>query len=123
MSDDWTMECWIKRDPDNHNRPLISNVTQTGLQGHSVAITKEMWDKLDPNKWHHVSAVRDMGNVKMYVDGKRVDTATVTRRADGKFTLEDYQTKLVFPDRETMIVHIAKMRILRPDIEIVGDVE
>ena len=81
-------------------------------------------DKLEVDKWHHISAVRDAGDVKMFVNGEQVtNVATVTRHADGTFTLEDHQTKVLFPDRESMVVHIAKMRILRPEIEITGDIE
>ena len=97
---------------------------QAGPNGPGISISKEMMDKLELDKWHQITAVRDTGAVRMFVNGEQVNNvATVTRHADGTFTMEDHQTKILFPDRASMVVHIAKMRILRPDIEIVGDVE
>jgi hypothetical protein len=87
-------------------------------------MSKEMVDKLEIGKWHQITAVRDAGAVRMFVDGEQVNNVvTVTRHGDGTFTLVDYQTKILFPDRASMVVHIAKMRILHPEIEITGDVE
>lgn len=123
--DDWTMECWIKRGPDNPDRPMIDNMIQSGYpNGPGISMSKEMVDKLEIGKWHQITAVRDAGAVRMFVDGEQVNNvATVTRHGDGTFTLEDYQTKILFPDRASMVVHIAKMRILHPEIEITGDIE
>lgn len=124
-NDDWTMECWIKRDPDNPDRPMIDNMIQSGYpNGPGISMSKEMVGKLEVDKWHQITAVRDAGVVKMFVNGEQVNNvATVTRHGDGTFTLADYQTKVLFPDRESLVVHIAKMRILHPEIEITGDIE
>ena len=128
MSDDnWTMECWIKRDPDNPSRPMVADISQTAFADGpaiAIAISEAMMEKLDVNKWHQISAVRDAGTVRMFVNGEQVkNVATVTHHADGTFTLQDHQKKILFPDRESLVVHIAKMRILHPEIEITGDIE
>lgn len=124
MSKDYTIECWIKRE-EGTTIPTVADVKGNGHpDSPNIAISKEMMGTLEVNKWHHVSAVRQQDKVKTYIDGELMkNVAKVTRKADGKFQLKDNHTEVVFPDRASLVIHIAKMRILHPEIEITGDID